>query len=112
MTLHQEEKMMKVIANKAEYEQILKENKSVFVDFYADWCGPCKMVGPVVEKLAEKHPNVTFVKVNVDTCPDVAMMYGIMSIPTLIAFKDGEIAAQTLGFQPEAALEKIVAAAE
>ncbi len=103
---------MQIIKNKAEYEQVLKDNKSVFVDFYADWCGPCKMVAPVVESLAGKHPGVTFVKVNVDNCPDIAEMYGIMSIPTMIAFKNGEIAAQTLGFQPEESLEKIVKAAE
>ena len=57
---------MRIIENKAEYEQLLKDSKSVFVDFYADWCGPCKMVSPLVEKLAEKHTDVAFVKVNVD----------------------------------------------
>ena len=100
---------MRIIENKAEYEQLLKDSKSVFVDFYADWCGPCKMISPLVEKLAEKHTDVTFVKVNVDNTPDIAGMYGIMSIPTLIGFKDGEVAGSIIGFQPEGVLEQLVA---
>lgn len=99
---------MKIIENKAEYDQLLQDNPSVFVDFYADWCGPCKMVSPLVEKLSEKHTDITFVKVNVDNTPDIAQMYGIMSIPTLIAFKNGEVAGTVIGFQPEEALEQVV----
>lgn len=103
---------MKIIQSTAEYDALLKENKSVFVDFYADWCGPCKMLGPVVEQLAAENPDVVFVKVNVDTTPDIASRYGIMSIPTLIAFKNGEIAATSVGFQPKEALMSTVAAAK
>lgn len=103
---------MKIIETKKEYEEILANNKSVFVDFYADWCGPCKMVGPLVEQLSEKESDVEFVKVNVDKNPDVASMYGIMSIPTLIAIKDGEVVAQGVGYQPLPQLEKLVAKAK
>ena len=103
---------MRIIETQEEYDALLKEEKSVFVDFYADWCGPCKMLGPVVEELAEENPEVTFVKVNVDDLPDVAQRYGIMSIPTLISFKDGEIAAQSMGFQPKEALLPLVTAAK
>ena len=85
-----------------------KENRSVFVDFYADWCGPCKMLAPVVEQIAEEVKDVVFVKVNVDTTPDIASRYGIMSIPTLIAFKDGQIAGTSVGFQPKEALMSVV----
>lgn len=98
---------MKIVKTVAEYDQLLKDNKSVFVDFYADWCGPCKMVGPLVEELSEEEKDVTFVKVNVDENPDIAQRYGIMSIPTLIAFKDGEIAGSILGFQPKEALKQL-----
>lgn len=98
---------MKIVKSVAEYDQLLKDNKSVFVDFYADWCGPCKMVGPLVEELSEEEKDVTFVKVNVDENPDIAQRYGIMSIPTLIAFKDGEIAGSILGFQPKEALKQL-----
>lgn len=99
---------MDIVKNSAEYDQILKDNKSVFVDFYADWCGPCKMVSPLVEEISNEVKDVKFVKVNVDDNPDIAQRYGIMSIPTLIAFKNGEIAGQTLGFQPKKALLEVV----
>ena len=100
---------MDIVKNTAEYDQILKENTSVFVDFYADWCGPCKMVGPLVEELAKEETSVKFVKVNVDDNPDIAQRYGIMSIPTLIAFKNGEIVGNILGFQPKEVLAELVA---
>ena len=103
---------MNIIKNTAEYDETLKNNKSVFVDFYADWCGPCKMLGPVVEQLAGENSDVTFIKVNVDDNPEVAERYGIMSIPTLISFKDGVQAAATVGFQPKEELLKLVKAAE
>ena len=77
---------MQIIKTKEEYENILKDSKSVYVDFYADWCGPCKMTGPVVEALSKVYTDVKFVKVNVDNNPEIASMYGIMSIPTLIGF--------------------------
>jgi thioredoxin 1 len=103
---------MDIIKSTAEYDALLKDNKSVFVDFYADWCGPCKMAGPVVEALAGIHTGVKFVKVNVDNNPDIAQRYGIMSIPTMIAFKNGEQVASSLGFRPQEELEEIVKAAE
>lgn len=99
---------MDIVKSTAEYDEVLKNNTSVFVDFYADWCGPCKMVGPLVEELSNEETDVKFVKVNVDDLPDVAQRYGIMSIPTLIAFKNGEIAASALGFQPKDALKQLV----
>ncbi len=102
---------MRIIENEAEFDSVLKENKSVFVDFYADWCGPCKMVSPVVEKLAGENTDITFVKVNVDDNPEVASRFGIMSIPTLIAFKDGEVAKTGVGYMPEGVLAELVAAA-
>jgi len=103
---------MDIIKSTAEYDALLKDNKSVFVDFYADWCGPCKMAGPVVEALAGIHTGVKFVKVNVDNNPDIAQRYGIMSIPTMIAFKNGEQVATSLGFRPQEELEEVVKAAE
>ena len=99
---------MKIIETVAEYDALLKENRSVFVYFYADWCGPCKMLAPIVESIAEEVKDVVFVKVNVDTLPDIASRYGIMSIPTLIAFKDGQIAGTSVGFQPKEALMSVV----
>lgn len=106
-----EELQMKIIESKMEYEGILKENELVLVDFFADWCGPCKMLSPVIEQLAEVEKDLTVIKVNVDKTPDVAAMYGIMSIPTLIVFKNGEVAATGVGFQPIDAIRKLVAKA-
>lgn len=100
---------MYIVKNEEDFDQILKDNTAVFVDFYADWCGPCKMVSPIVEELAAEKTEVKFVKVNVDDNPEVAERFGIMSIPTLIYFKNGEVAGQTLGFQPKEAIAAIIA---
>ncbi len=100
---------MYIVKNEEEFDQILKDNEAVFVDFYADWCGPCKMVGPIVEELAGERTDVKFIKVNVDDLPEVAERFGIMSIPTLIYFKNGEVAGQTLGFQPKESIAAIIA---
>lgn len=81
----------------------------VLVDFYADWCGPCKMTAPVVDAIAEEYAGKLAVgKVNVDDCPDIAAKYGVMSIPTLIILKDGEIAAKTVGAMSKDDLKNMV----
>lgn len=102
---------MEIIKSVQEFDEVIAGNEKVFVDFYADWCGPCKMVAPVVESLAGKHPEVKFIKVNVDETPELAQRYGIMSIPALIIFKNGEAAQASVGFQPEASLERLLLAA-
>ena len=79
-------------------EKVLKNSKKVLVDFYADWCGPCRMLSPIIEEIAKENDEYEFVKVNVDDCPDVSRKYGIMSIPTLIVFEKGEEKKKTLGF--------------
>jgi len=76
----------------------------VLVDFYADWCGPCRMISPIVEELANEINGLKVIKVNVDNREDVAKTYGIMSIPTLILFKDGQIEKKQLGFVPKEVL--------
>ena len=73
----------------------------VLVDFYADWCGPCKMLAPVIEGLADKMTNVSFYKLNVDNSSDIATRYGVQAIPNLIIFKDGKAVDQITGFVPE-----------
>ncbi|MGN1343606.1 MAG: thioredoxin [Traorella sp.] len=96
------------IVNKAEFEA-LKNNGVVLVDFYADWCGPCKMLGPVLEELSSEYQGkVNIVKVNVDQENDLASEYGVMSIPNMFVLKNGEIVKQIVGYQPKAALKQVL----
>ncbi len=83
----------------------LTKSGVVLVDFWAPWCGPCRMIAPVLEELdQEMGDKVSIVKLNVDENPETATKYGVMSIPTLILFKDGEIVDKVIGFQPKEAL--------
>ena len=79
-------------------------NGTALVDFYADWCGPCRMVSPIVDEIAEEIRDITVGKVNVDDENALAMKYGVISIPTLIVFKDGKEAARIVGARPKAAI--------
>jgi thioredoxin 1 len=93
-------------------ELVLKAKLPVLVDFWAPWCGPCRMVAPVVEELAQDFDGkVSFVKLNVDNSPKVASQYGIMSIPTLMLFKAGKPVDTIVGFRPKAELKKSLDAA-
>ncbi len=87
---------------------VLKNEKPVLVDFYADWCGPCKLVGPIVEEIAEEHPEIVVGKINVDNDPELAIRFQVMSIPTLMVFKNGEVTGKTLGFQPKDGILKML----
>lgn len=91
-------------------ETIGGEAKPVLVDFWAEWCGPCKMIAPVLDELAGEHGNsITFAKINVDEAPDVARRHGVMSIPTLIVFKEGQPAKRIVGAKSKAALAEDLA---
>lgn len=79
--------------------EVLDHKGTVLVDFYADWCGPCKMTEPVIDELSTEIKDVKFVKVNVDSNPDVASQYNVFSIPTFIFLKDGKVVGQTVGAQ-------------
>lgn len=91
--------------NEVDFENAIKEGL-VLVDFYAVWCGPCKMMHPIVDKISEENNNIKVLKVNVDENPDLARHYGIMSIPTFILFKNSNPLGKKLGFMPKEELEK------
>jgi thioredoxin 1 len=88
-------------------QEVLQSDKPVIVDFWAEWCGPCHAVAPVLDKIVEERGDeLKLVKVNIDEEPAVASRYGIASIPTMILFKEGEPAAAAIGAQPKSALER------
>lgn len=94
--------MSVIYANNENFDQlVLHSDKPVLVDFYADWCGPCRMLAPALDEIAEEHPEYRVVKVNVDEAPELANRYGVMSIPALFAFDKGNIVNQSLGVKPK-----------
>ncbi|MBS5737340.1 MAG: thioredoxin [Clostridiales bacterium] len=94
--------MSVMILNKDNFEEeVMKSEKPVLVDFWASWCGPCKMVSPIVDEIADEHPEIKVGKVNVDEEPELASAFQVMSIPSLFVIKDGKIANQTVGAKPK-----------
>ena len=81
--------------------EVLKSEKMVLIDFYATWCGPCRMVSPIVDEIASEHPEYLVCKVNVDEQAELAKQFGIMSIPALFVLKDGEIVDSVVGYRPK-----------
>jgi thioredoxin 1 len=93
--------------------EVLESEQPVIVDFWAEWCGPCHAVAPVLDQIVqERGSELRLVKVNIDEEPDLARRYGVMSIPTIVLFKDGEPAAAAIGAQPKRMLEKSLGLAD
>ena len=88
--------------NKENFEQIKNGDAPVLLDFYADWCGPCRMVGPIVEEIAEERSDIVVGKINVDDEQELAAEFGVFSIPTLVVMKRGKVVAQSTGARPKA----------
>lgn len=99
--------ILKVNKNNFESE-IVKSDKTVLLDFWASWCGPCRMVSPVVEEIAEENPSIQVGKVNVDEEPELAQAFQVMSIPTLVVMKNGKVVRQAVGARPKAAILSLI----
>ena len=102
--------MSVVTITKANFEQeVLNSDVPVLVDFWAPWCGPCRMMAPIVDEIAEeKAGQVKVGKIDIDENPDLAMQFGVMSIPTLAVFKNGTLAEKSVGLKPKAAVEDLL----
>ncbi len=88
--------------NKNNFDQIENSEKVVLLDFYADWCGPCRMVSPIVDEIADENPQIVVGKINVDNEPELAEAFGVASIPMLVVIKDGKVVSQSVGARPKA----------
>jgi thioredoxin 1 len=102
--------MATINVGEKEFEGLITESPIVFVDFWAEWCGPCKMFGPVFEAASENHPDVVFAKVDTEAEQSLAGAAGITSIPTLMAFRDGILLFRQPGALPASSLEELIAA--
>ena len=90
-------------------QEVIDKKGFVLVDFWADWCGPCKMLSPIIKELAEERTDISVCKVDVDANPDLAIKYKVMSIPMIIVFKDGEIYKKSIGAVPKSTLLELLA---
>lgn len=101
--------MSAIKINKESFEEIKNSEKKVLIDFYADWCGPCRMMAPIIDELAGERDDVIIGKINVDDEPELAERFGVFSIPTLVVMKDGKVLHQSAGARPK---DKILALLE
>ncbi len=101
--------MSVITITKENYDQeVVHSDKPVLLDFWAAWCGPCRMVSPVVDEIAEEHPEIKVGKVNVDEQPDLAQQFGIVSIPTLLVLKSGKVVNKSVGALPKPQIEALL----
>lgn len=108
--IEKEENKMNIIELTAQNfeEEVLKSKKTVLIDFYADWCGPCKMMAPIIEKIASEQTEVKVGKINIDNEERLAIKYGVMSIPTFIVIKNGEEVNRIVGYVDKSVLEEAI----
>lgn len=101
--------MSELVVTENNFEsEVLKSDKPVLLDFWATWCGPCRMLAPVMAQIAEEHPEIKVGKVNVDEQPALANAFGVESIPMVVLMKDGKAVRATVGYQPKAQIEELL----
>ena len=100
--------MSVVKLNKDNFNEIVNSEKKVLVDFYADWCGPCRMLSPIVDEIADEREDIVVAKVNVDDEPELAQQFGVISIPTLVVLSGGKVQNQSSGARPKADVLKML----
>ena len=96
------------IINENEFDEKINNSKKVLIDCYADWCGPCKMLSPVLDKIAEENNSCDFYKINVDNAPSIVEKFEIMSIPTILLFEDGKLKQKQVGLVSKSELEELI----
>lgn len=100
---------MEVTINKNNFQnEVINSDKPVLIDFWASWCGPCRMLSPIVAEIAESHPEIKVGKVNVDEEPELASAFKVASIPMLVMVKNGKVINQSVGYRPKAEIEKML----
>ena len=100
--------MSAIKVSKSNFEELKNSPKPLLLDFYADWCGPCRMVGPIIEEIANERDDIVVGKINVDEEEELAGKFGVFSIPTLVVMKDGKVVAQEAGAKSKAAILAMV----
>ena len=96
------------ITNENFHEEVINSEKPVLIDFWAGWCGPCRMIAPIVEEIAAEREDIKVGKINVDDEPSLASQFGVMSIPTLVVMKNGEVVNQAVGVRPKEQILKLL----
>lgn len=101
--------MAAIVVNKTNFEQeVLKSDKTVLIDFWASWCGPCKMMSPIIDEIADSNPNIKVGKVNVDEEQQLALQFNIMSIPTIVVIQNGKVVGTSIGVTPKEEILKMI----
>lgn len=100
--------MSKIKLSKSNFDEVIKSDKPVLVDFYADWCGPCRMISPIIDEIANERDDIIVAKVNVDEEQELASEFEVYSIPTLVVIKDGKVANKVSGARPKAQILALI----